>query len=234
MSLEPRGDRPVTVVVHVLEVAGGQGGADHERRRHLDAQARAGSDLWPARSARSALVDAGSDSTGCPISPVWRPRARRPSAPLRPARPARRRTAAACPAPAGGGAPRSCKRARRRRRRRTDGSVARTTGTSARADGAAPALRALLDPQLAGAVPSQKKAVSRLTAGRTGSPATGGGGDAAGLYFSTRNSIVATGSSPTNQVLSVVTNHPSPSAVRFGPTTSDSRLRTATSSPRRS
>ena len=39
----------------------------------------------------------------------------------------------------------------------------------------------------------------------------------AGRNFSTRNSIVATGSSPAYQVLRVVTNQPSPSAVRFGP-----------------
>src|SRR5262245_15113677 len=69
------------------------------------------------------------------------------------------------------------------------------------------------------AVPAQKNAVSWLTTGR--STPVGAGGD--GRNFRIRNIISATGSSPTYQVDSVVTNHPSPRAVRFGPDTSASR-----------
>ena len=46
-----------------------------------------------------------------------------------------------------------------------------------------------------------------------------------------RKSMVATGSSPENQVLRVVTNQPSPSAVRLGPVTSRSLARTDSCSP---
>ena len=46
-----------------------------------------------------------------------------------------------------------------------------------------------------------------------------------------RKSMVATGSSPENQVLRVVTNQPSPSAVRLGPATSRSLARTDSCSP---
>ncbi len=91
------------------------------------------------------------------------------------------------------------------------------------------------------AVPAQKNAVSGDTTGRSTAPAAGsatpaalaaaGGGAAGGRYFSTRNIIEATGSSATYQVLLVVTNQPSPSAVRFGPVTSCSVVRTLTRSP---
>jgi hypothetical protein len=53
------------------------------------------------------------------------------------------------------------------------------------------------------------------------------------LNLSTRKSIVATGSPAELQVLRVVTNHPSPSAVRFGPVTSSSLDRTDSCSPTR-
>ena len=46
-----------------------------------------------------------------------------------------------------------------------------------------------------------------------------------------RKSMVATGSPAENQVLRVVTNQPSPSAVRFGPVTSSSLARTDSCSP---
>ena len=46
-----------------------------------------------------------------------------------------------------------------------------------------------------------------------------------------RKSIVATGSPAENQVLRVVTNQPSPSAVRLGPVTSSRLARTDSCSP---
>ena len=46
-----------------------------------------------------------------------------------------------------------------------------------------------------------------------------------------RKSMVATGSSAENQVLRVVTNQPSPSAVRLGPVTSSSLAWTDSCSP---
>src|SRR5690349_20888092 len=66
--------------------------------------------------------------------------------------------------------------------------------------------------------PAQKNAVSGLTTGRIGA-AGGGGGPAPGRNLRTRNRISATGSPSTSQVLPVVTNQPSPSAVRLGPAT---------------
>ncbi len=90
------------------------------------------------------------------------------------------------------------------------------------------------------AVPAQKNAVSGDTTGRStaaaadtgpAAPAADGGRTAGGRYLSTRNIIEATGSSVTYQVLLVVTNQPSPSAVRFGPVTSSSTVRTLTCSP---
>ena len=88
------------------------------------------------------------------------------------------------------------------------------------------------------AVPAQKNAVSGDTTGRSTGPAVSsavtvgpaGDGAAGGRYFSTRNIIDATGSPATYQVLRVVTNQPSPSAVRFGPVTSSSTVRTLTRS----
>ena len=53
----------------------------------------------------------------------------------------------------------------------------------------------------------------------------------AGRNLRMRKSMVATGSSAENQVLRVVTNQPSPSAVRFGPVTSSSLARTDSCSP---
>src|SRR5215468_2426853 len=78
------------------------------------------------------------------------------------------------------------------------------------------------------AVPSQKNAVSGEMTGRSTSLAAGAGGPGAGRgrggrNFRIRNSIDATGSVPTYQVLRVVTNQPSPSAVRFGPVTPSRR-----------
>src|ERR1700689_5044262 len=52
-----------------------------------------------------------------------------------------------------------------------------------------------------------------------------------GRNFRMRKFIVATGSPEENQVLRVVTNQPSPSAVRLGPTTSGSLDRTDSCSP---
>src|SRR5215831_10363497 len=81
------------------------------------------------------------------------------------------------------------------------------------------------------AVPCQKKAVSGVTTGRSTSAAAAGGpgradrslaggpDGAGGRNFRIRNIIDATASVPTYQVLRVVTNQPSPSAVRFGPVT---------------
>lgn len=74
--------------------------------------------------------------------------------------------------------------------------------------------------------PAQKNSVSRLTIGATDAVTAG-----FGLNFRIRNIISATASSPTRHVLRVVTNQPSPSAVYFGPTTSSSRLVTASRSP---
>ena len=62
---------------------------------------------------------------------------------------------------------------------------------------------------------------------------TGGPDWAAGRNFRIRNIIEATTSVPTYQVLRVVTNQPSPSAVRFGPVTSSRLERTVTCSPGR-
>src|SRR6202165_1545261 len=82
------------------------------------------------------------------------------------------------------------------------------------------------------AVPAQKNAVSRETAGRrTSTSGATGLGDPGGRYFSTRNIIDATASVPTYQVLRVVTNQPSPSAVRLGPVTLSRLERTVTCSP---
>ncbi len=60
-----------------------------------------------------------------------------------------------------------------------------------------------------------------------------GGLRGSGRNLSTRKSIVATGSPAEIQVLRVVTNHPSPSAVRLGPVTSSSLDWTARCSPTR-
>jgi hypothetical protein len=54
-----------------------------------------------------------------------------------------------------------------------------------------------------------------------------------GRNFRIRNSIDATASVPTYQVLRVVTNQPSPSDVCFGPVTSCRLARTVTCSPGR-
>ena len=85
------------------------------------------------------------------------------------------------------------------------------------------------------AVPSQKKAVSGVTSGSMGLVVLVGlacvGGSGAGRNLRMRKSMVATGSPAENQVLRVVTNQPSPSAVRFGPVTSSSLARTDSCSP---
>src|SRR5215469_13262642 len=96
-------------------------------------------------------------------------------------------------------------------------------------------------------VPAQKNSVSGETGGRmagaVGAAAAGAAPAAAsaeagaaavgGRNFSTRQSISATGSSPEYQTFFVVTNQPSPSAVRLGPDTSVSSARTLSSSPSR-
>ena len=93
-------------------------------------------------------------------------------------------------------------------------------------------------------VPAQKNSVSGETTGRmTWLAATPGGAEGvaspwgglrgSGLNLSTRKSMVATGSPSELQVLRVVTNHPSPSAVRLGPVTSSSLDWTARRSPTR-
>ena len=82
------------------------------------------------------------------------------------------------------------------------------------------------------AVPAQKNAVSGEAGGR--STATGGAAWACagrGRNLRIRKSMVATGSSPAYQVERVVTNQPSPSAVRLGPVTSSRLARTLTCSP---
>ncbi len=58
-----------------------------------------------------------------------------------------------------------------------------------------------------------------------------GAGLAGGRNLRMRKSIVATGSPAANQVLRLVTNQPSPSAVRLGPVMSRSRARTDSCSP---
>ena len=94
------------------------------------------------------------------------------------------------------------------------------------------------------AVPAQKNSVSGETTGRmTWRSETPGGAEGvaspwgglrgSGLNLSTRKSMVATGSPAEVQVLRVVTNHPSPSAVRLGPVTSSSLDWTASCSPTR-
>ncbi len=96
-------------------------------------------------------------------------------------------------------------------------------------------------------MPSQKNAVSRGTTGRSISPPAGSGPPAAvtgdgeggmgmragggGRNFSTRHVIDVTASWPTYQVFRVVTNQPSPSAVRFGPVTLSRLDRMLTCSP---
>src|SRR5882757_9460975 len=98
------------------------------------------------------------------------------------------------------------------------------------------------------AVPAQKNSVSGETKGRMtgwvdwagagarvapsrpeGSPAVATFWVAA--YLSIRKSMVATGSPAEVHVLLVVTNQPSPSAVRLGPVTSTRRAETASCSP---
>ena len=69
--------------------------------------------------------------------------------------------------------------------------------------------------ETAGRSTSPRPAGRSLAARRTAA----GGPVRAGRNFSIRNSIDATASVPTYQVLRVVTNQPSPSAVRFGPVT---------------
>ena len=82
------------------------------------------------------------------------------------------------------------------------------------------------------AVPAQKNAVSGVTWGRIGvSVLAGLAGDGVGRNLRMRKSMVATGSPEENQVLRVVTNQPSPRAVRLGPATSRSRARTDSCSP---
>ena len=94
------------------------------------------------------------------------------------------------------------------------------------------------------AVPAQKNSVSGETTGRMtwlfetpggaeGVASPWGGLRGSGLNLSTRKSMVATGSPAELQVLRVVTNHPSPSAVRLGPVTSSSLDWTASCSPTR-
>ena len=84
-------------------------------------------------------------------------------------------------------------------------------------------------------MPSQKNAVSAETTGRSTSPAVPAAvpAGAVGRNFSTRNRIDATASAPAYQVLRVVTNQPSPSAVRFGPVTPSRLERTVSCSPGR-
>ena len=83
------------------------------------------------------------------------------------------------------------------------------------------------------AVPAQKKAVSGVTKGRIGLVAGLAGVVAGcdGRNLRIRKSMVATGSLSENQVLLVVTNQPSPRAVRLGPVTSSSLPRTVSCSP---
>src|SRR5437660_82441 len=91
------------------------------------------------------------------------------------------------------------------------------------------------------AVPAQKKAVSGVTRGRmglagfslvAGVAGVAGTADAGGgRNFRMRKSIVATGSLSENQVLLVLTNQPSPRAVRLGPVTFRSLVRTVSCSP---
>src|SRR5215468_1001040 len=85
------------------------------------------------------------------------------------------------------------------------------------------------------AVPSQKKAVSGVTRGCMGLVLlvgfTGITGADGGRNLRILKSIVATGSSAEYQVLRVVTNQPSPSAVRLGPVTSRRAERTESCSP---
>ena len=76
--------------------------------------------------------------------------------------------------------------------------------------------------------PVSAAAAAAAAAGAGASPPPAAG---RGRNLSTRQSISATGSSPEYQTFLVLTNQPSPSAVRFGPVTSASSERTLSSSP---
>jgi hypothetical protein len=69
--------------------------------------------------------------------------------------------------------------------------------------------------------------------GAGGAASPWGGLRSSGLNLSTRKSMVATSSPADVHVLRVVTNQPSPSAVRLGPVTSSSLDWTANCSPTR-
>ena len=84
-------------------------------------------------------------------------------------------------------------------------------------------------------MPSQKNLVSGEMTGRITGPAAvpprDPGGWAGGRNFRIRKSMVATTSSPLDQVLRVVKNQPSPSAVRLGPVSPARLTRSASFSP---